>query len=206
MKKLALLFVHLFSLVCFSQTKLISHKSHSGSASDFRIAMKEGLFDIGDSNLGDVPYRTVVNASLDTVVYVSKGKSVMITSEHCKRVMKRAKDDGEGESTLWKAGRDTVFNHPLFSKNHSLDSIRMVLKNEYHFENDMDKVVFIGFDNKIKKYKKENRKRKKSGFFVFDAGSGFPPKFIFILALSFISGLVVYFTRKANSLEKALAQ
>lgn len=207
MKKLVVFILNIFSIVCFSQTKLISHKSHSGSNPDFRIAMEENLFDIGDSNLGDVPYRDIVNSNLDTVIYVSKGKSVMITSEYCKRVERRMRNKEDKElGTLWKAGKDTVFNHPLFSKNHSLDSIKMVLKSQYNFQNDIEKVVFIGFDNKVKKYKRENRKNRKSVIFISDGNSGFPPKFIFVVALAFISCLVAFFTWKANRYETVAAE
>ena len=207
MKKSVLFFLHIFSIVCFSQTKLISHKSHSGSNPDFRIAMEENLFDIGDSNLGDVPYRDIVNSNLDTVIYVSKGKSVMITSDYCKRVEKRRKEaEDKSLGAFWKAGRDTVFNHPLFSRKHSLDSIKTILKGQYNFQNDIDKVVFIGFDNKTKKYKKENRKSKKTGFFVSGNDPGFPPKFIFVVILAFISCLVAFFTWKANTYETAVTE
>lgn len=208
MKKLVLLFLHIVPIVCISQTKLISHKSHSGSNADFKIAMEANLFDIGASNFGDVPYREVKNSSLDTVIYVSKGKAVMITSEYCKQVEKRRKqEEDKTPGTFWKAGKDTVFNHPLFSKNHSLDSIKMVLKTQYHFQNEVDKVVFIGFDNKVKKYKKENRKYKKSGFFV-PAGNDtdFPSKFVFVVALALVSILVAFFTWKANAYETLVSE
>ena len=208
MKKLALLILTIVPLLGFSQTKRISHKSHSGSDAHFRIAMEEHLFDIADSNLGDVPYRDIKNSSLDTVIYVSKGKTVMITSEYCKRVEKRRKQDEEkGLGQLWKAGRDTVFNHSLFSKNHSLDSVKMVLKTQYHFQNEVDKVVFIGFDNKVKKYKKENRRNKKSVFPVStNTDTSFPSKFIFLMVLALFSCLVAFFTWKANEHEAMVAE
>ncbi|RZL30277.1 MAG: hypothetical protein EOO96_18460, partial [Pedobacter sp.] len=53
------------STVCFSQTKLIAHKSHSGSNANFRLAMNKNLFDIGQSNFGIV-VKTIKN-KVDTV-------------------------------------------------------------------------------------------------------------------------------------------
>ena len=38
-------------------------------------------------------------------------------------------------------------NHPLFSHQHSLDSIKSVLALQYNFQNSIDSVVFVGFDN-----------------------------------------------------------
>ncbi len=193
MRRLSLFFFSLFSIISLSQTKLISHKSHSGTTANFRIALDENLFDIGDSNLGDVPYREVKNAQLDTVIYISKGKSVMITSEYCKienRYDRINEDKSLGD--FWKKGADTVFNHPLFSKKHSLDSIKDVLKKQFHFKNDIDKVIFIGFDNKSEKH----RKKKSETIFNTDSNIDFPTKPFLILCLILLSTIVVYFTWK----------
>ena len=193
MRRMSLFFCGLFSMISFSQTKLISHKSHSGTNENFRIALEENLFDIGDSNLGDVPYREVKNAQLDTVIYISKGKSIMITSEFCK-IENRYNRINEDKSLreFWKKGTDTVFNHPLFSKRHSLDSIKNVLKQQFHFKNDIDKVIFIGFDNKSRKHPK-----KKSETIVnTDSNSDFPTKPFLILSIVLLSTIVVYFTWK----------
>jgi hypothetical protein len=144
------------TVISVAQTKLISHKSHSGSTENFRVSFENELFDIGNSNLGEAPDRFERNAKLDTVVYISKQKAIMITSEHC--VSANRYDHKIIKKTIWKAGKDTVYNHVLFSKKHSLDSIKKVLKEEYNFKNDIENVVFIGFDNKKtgKKRKKEN--------------------------------------------------
>jgi len=182
-------------MISFSQTKLISHKSHSGSDSNFRIALEKNLFDIGDSNLGDVPYREVKNAQLDTVIYISKGKSVMKTSEYCKIENKYNRiNEDKSLGNFWKKGTDTLLNHPLFSKKHSLDSIKNVLKQQFHFKNDIDKVIFIGFDNKA-----EKKKKKKSGMALNnDSNFDFPSKPLLVLCLVLLSSIVVYFTWKTT--------
>jgi hypothetical protein len=193
MRRFSLYFFCLFSTISLSQTKLISHKSHSGTNANFRIALEENLFDIGDSNLGDVPYREVKNAQLDTVIYISKGKSVMITSEYCKvenRYHRINEDKSLGD--FWKKGTDTVFDHPLFSKKHSLDSIKDVLKKQFHFKNDIDKVIFIGFDNKLQKH----RKKKSETILNTDSNPDFPTKPFLIFCLVLLSTIVVYFTWK----------
>jgi hypothetical protein len=37
----------------------------------------------------------------------------------------------------------------LFSKRHSLDSIKKVIKAQYHFKNPVEKTIFVGFDNNV---------------------------------------------------------
>jgi len=151
MKKL--IFYLFFASFLQAQTKLISHKSHSGTAANFRIAVTNNLFDIESSNLGVAPERIVRNAVLDTVIFISKDKQIMITSDFCNRENIYSK---KTEVTKWSAGKDTVFQHELFSNQHALDSIKQVLKNQFYFKNNIDKVVFIGFDNKKRKNKKKN--------------------------------------------------
>ncbi|RZK55325.1 MAG: hypothetical protein EOO87_08170, partial [Pedobacter sp.] len=53
------------SVTCVAQTKLISHKSHSGSNSNFRLALNKNLFDIEQSNFGLVT--KIIKNKVDTV-------------------------------------------------------------------------------------------------------------------------------------------
>lgn len=125
----------------FSQTKKIAYKSHSGSAGNFSIALSNELFDNG-SNFGMAPNPEIKNAQLDSVIFVSDSLVYLVTSEYCSyRSMPKSKP------RLWQAGREVAYNHPLFSKKHSLDSIRKVIRQYYHFENSIDKVIFVGYDN-----------------------------------------------------------
>ncbi len=170
MRKIIPLTILLFSAYSFSQTKLISYRSHSGNTSFFKEAVEKNLFDMGLSNMGEVPIRRVTNAQLDTVIYVSPNKSVMVTSEYCDTfplmqytdsltsdsVFENYKIRG---SRFWKAGKDTLYSHPLFSKKNKLDSIKHVLKHEYNFRNDIEDVIFIGFDNESKVSKEKKKKK-----------------------------------------------
>ncbi len=123
------------------QTKLIAHKSHSGSIATFETALRYSFFGLGSSNFGAAPTPIVTDSKLDSVIFLSDKRAVMITSNYCtnKRTSK---------SELWSAGRDTVLDHPLFSKKHRLDSIKGILQQNYFFRNPVENVVFIGFDNK----------------------------------------------------------
>jgi hypothetical protein len=147
MKRIFLfIFLSCNTLTAYSQTKLISHKSHSGSSANFKKALKENLFTIGESNFGMAPQRHVRNSKLDTVKLLSSNVAIMITSESC-----RWEDyDGRDRSneSVWSAGSDTVYDHPVFNAKNSLPEIKSKLKHEYFFANSIDSVVFIGFDGK----------------------------------------------------------
>ena len=134
------------AFVAHAQTKNIAFKSHSGSASNFRIAMETEEFNPEHTDFGMVARPRVRDAQLDTVIFVSNEKAIMITSEYCTRVNRTTREPASPQR-LWRAGADTVYNHPLFSHRHSLDSIISVLKSQYYFKNSIDKTIFIGFDN-----------------------------------------------------------
>lgn len=190
----------LFILTCLAataQTRLISHKSHSGSNATFAVAFKDNLFDIGASNLGEAPRRQVTTAKLDSVIYIAPGKALMVTSNYCS--YKSYGDETESPKTLWRAGRDTVYNHPLFSRRHALDSIRRQLKQEYYFKNDIDSTVFIGFDNKDAR--KSKKKKRSIAPPLYDNGR-FPSAPILVFALALLSavlGFVVHYHHKTSS-------
>jgi len=95
------------------------------------------------------------NAKLDSLIFTSDKKVIMITSEYCKY-----REDSEHQE-LWEAGKTVLKKHPLFSQNHHLDSIKKVLKTQYYFQNDIEEVVFIGYDNEKNTSKKRRKKRKK---------------------------------------------
>lgn len=143
---------HIFTLLLFSanitlsaQTKKIAFKSHSGSDEHFAIALENNLFDMEGSDFGAAPVRQVTSSQLDSVIYISKDEIYMVTSVYCKERYSREKND----TSLWYPGRRNVNGHPLFSKKHSLDSIKKVVRDHYYFNNPVEKVVFIGFDNGI---------------------------------------------------------
>jgi hypothetical protein len=142
MKKYRCLCTLLFAMTScisgFSQTKLIAHKSHSGSEASFHSAYKNNFFDLGNSNFGNIPDRTVTTASLDSLIFISDTIAIMVTSEYCKRLR-----DPKREKTIWRAGKDTVYNHPLFTKKYSIEHIRNYLKQYYHFQNPVDSIKII---------------------------------------------------------------
>lgn len=176
----------------FSQTKLIAHKRHSGT--DFHYALTNNTSDIKDSNFGDIIRTRVKNAQLDTVIFINDEKAVMITSEFCKEEFYIKPKDS---ISFWSAGKDTVYNHVLFSKKRKLDSIKHVLKTQYNFKNDIDKVVFIGYDNEKKVVKSKKKKKEFVPPLIIkskDNDNFNKPFFLYVvtISLSFLFSLFVY--------------
>ncbi len=145
MKKTCNLLALLISISFFSQTKLIAFKSHSGHSESFNKAVSENLFDANFSNLGIAPQKYVKDARLDSVIILNEKESILVTSSAHKRIIK-------GAVREWQPGKETVYNHGLFSKK-NIDSVKTVLKRDYNFVNDMDSVVFIEYDKESKSYK-----------------------------------------------------
>ena len=133
-----------FGTTAWTQTKLIAHKSHSGSAKSFKYSLHLKALSKGESNFGIAPQRMVRNSRLDTVRLLPDSRVVMITSESC-----YWEDHGgrpESNPELWSAGKDTLNGHPLFNAEHTPMEIRKTLQDEYYFTNSPSSVVLIGFD------------------------------------------------------------
>lgn len=132
-----------------AQTKFIAYKSHSGNKRHLNTALSRNLYSIGESNFGMAPQRMVRNSKLDTVILISEKKAIMITSEYC-----HYEDYGGGDRSngmLWGAGKDTVYDHPVFNSGKSVSEIKRTIKQEYFFANPIDSVVFLGFDGEYYK-------------------------------------------------------
>lgn len=154
MKNLSYL-VH-FALVFSScqilaQTKLISYKSHSGNMAYFEKNISEDSYNTNFSNLGAAPQRYVTNSKLDSVIIIDDKKSVIVTSNFCKI-------RGNANPEKWKPGRDTLYNHAVFS-NDNIDNVKKELKENYNFQNDIDSTVFLKYDKKTKEYKRITSKK-----------------------------------------------
>lgn len=186
MKTILFISAAIFSLSAISaQTKLISHKSHSGSNKNFSLALNGNLFNINESNLGHAPNRLVENASLDSVIYVSDNEVILVTNKHIVDSSEKTFD-----SAIWIPGRETLIDNPLFSKKNSLDSIKQVIKKQYNFKNDIDKTVFVGYDNQNKLIKKD--KKEKSIIPVTPINNDKPNKGLLILAIGLFSFLMTW--------------
>ena len=133
----------LFSTALQAQTKKIAFESHSGSPENFNITLTSDLFDSDNSDFGLPTPKEVKTYKLDSVIFISDTVSVVVKKEYS-RLFSAPQNSAKFTQTV----KDTVYNDPLFARQHSLDSIKTVLKTR--------KVVFIGFDNNKPADKKQN--------------------------------------------------
>lgn len=139
---------------------------------NFKLSLENGWLEHDNSNFGMAPNPRVEMANLDSVVFVSDSIAVMFTSKYCGREYDFYDTGYIGE--FWKAGADTVRNHPLFSMQHELDSIKRSLRRSYYFRNNTDKVKFIGYDNDkpTGQNLQQQQDRQKRELFPVSAGEG----------------------------------
>lgn len=143
--KINLLLVFLFTtFLCGAQTKLIAHKSHSGSRHSFSKAYEKNLFDINRSNFGTPGNSNIV--ILEAVIAVNDSVTVLKMKESnvCYPFGTSYKDLKESD---FKDKTHTLINHELLYKNNSLALIKSREKDEYPicFQNPIRKIEFIGF-------------------------------------------------------------
>jgi hypothetical protein len=140
------IFIFVLSFLCFSaqaQTKLISHKSHSGSKVTFKTALDANLFDISESNFG-APGWFDSTSRLDSIVHVNDSIALV----YRKSAMSGNWDEMRDEEK-WKPFIDTLVHHELFSQKHALQDIRMRMRQYYEFRNWVDDVKFVGYDDEL---------------------------------------------------------
>lgn len=182
MKNFSLLVV-LVSLSAMGQTRLISHKSHSGSTATFSTALENNLFDIGESNFGEP--RSEMRFTIDSIILQPDNSAIIISSEKDVWVT-------YGKSTIPLTGRDTVYNDPLLSKKHAKDSITWQLKAQGNHS-----PVLINYDND---------KTKKNSLPVVPNDNGTPNMPLMVAALALISlllGAAFYMLNKLKTVKVA---
>ncbi|MES2485174.1 MAG: hypothetical protein V4581_04395 [Bacteroidota bacterium] len=174
MKNLTFLFT-LLSVSAFSQTRLISHKSHSGSMATFNTALENSLFDIAASNFGapGSEMRFVV----DSVILLPDNRAVIISSEKDVWVT-------YPKSSVILTGRDTLYN-AMLSNRHNKDSLFRVLSQEGSY-----KPVLINYDNE--KPAPEPNREKKNTIVAPSGNDNFPNKPMLVAALALLSGVLAF--------------
>lgn len=187
MKQFVILLSLFISFVCNSQTKLISHKSHSGSAETFALAIENDLFDIEDSNFGYI-IRTENFVKLDSVIYISENKVVRVSSEYTQRYKNSNKQKCSADE-LTKIKKDTIIIKPKSTKKGlTVKDVKANLDSLKIYNNNLNETIYKGFDKKSKRQKK-----KKNLFFpIIPNFSNIPNSFFFIVILSLLSVLVYF--------------
>ena len=144
--KAVLLFLFCVS-IGYSQTKLIAHKSHSGSNATFGKALSSNMFGLEASNLGNPPeyYYEVV---IDSVVYVSPEKAIVVKTSY------------EVPTGFYKNVKDTINRQTVrvltqnakFRKGVAQDSIKAAAAKENSTRRiKTQQTVVTGFEKKRKK-------------------------------------------------------
>jgi hypothetical protein len=192
MKKLILALLVAFATIGNAQTKLISHKSHSGSNETFALAVENDLFDIVESNFGN-PIMTRDYKKLDSVIYLSENKVIRVTSEYTKRFRTTDREECT-KPELTKIRKDTVVIKPK-SVRKGLTIKELKTNSEFlKTYNDTAQTVYNGFDDKSKK---EKTKKKKSFVPLITSNKpNFPSYLLTIAVFSLLSVLVYYLSLK----------
>jgi len=140
MKKLIGIIACLFSITCFGQTKLISHRSHSGSNASFRTAVEHNLFDIGNSNFGLVEYYV---DKIDTVIMKAGDKIIILRKQY--RVV-----NGTARPATFTSDTLTKANAADFFSANNMDNLKAEIHKTYKNAVVDSTTRFIGFDKKFR--------------------------------------------------------
>jgi hypothetical protein len=142
MKTLLLAPLLLTTTLCSAQTKMIAHKSHSGSKRSFAKAYQNNLFDLKYFNFGLPGNNNLV--VLDTVVALPNGITLlkMRVSRVCYRYGTSYR---ELESADFESYTDTLRNNDLFNPKNAVATIKASKTFPVTFANPVQEVVFIGF-------------------------------------------------------------
>lgn len=177
----------LLSIPVFSQTRLIAFKSHSGHSEHFKTAVSENLFDANLANLGD-PKPYFQKSTLDSLIILDDQEGVLVASSISDLVF----DDEKREK---QPVREVVHKRVLFSKK-NIDSVKAILKRDYHFDNNVDSVIVVEYNKRKKSYKEVGSSIEKPKKDKSDKTRG--GLLIGILMLSGVSGLYSWKRNKRN--------
>lgn len=148
MKTFLIFILIIFSSVAFSQTKIIAHKSHSGSSKHFSKLLKKKGSSATNGNFGLPGNQNII--LLDSVIAVNDSITVLKIREsnvcypYYEMPNYKKLDDSD-----FKYKTDTLVNNSIWNKNNSEVFIRNAegSRNELRiwFENPFSEVVLIGF-------------------------------------------------------------
>ncbi|MBC7641207.1 MAG: hypothetical protein H7174_02525 [Flavobacterium sp.] len=186
-----LLFVVQFG---FSQTKLIAHKSHSGSNETFEIALENNLFD--NDNLGLGGMEVTDYTKLDSVIYIDKNKVILSSSNYTQRRMRSnicTKDE------LTKISRDTIIIKPKSQKiGITANEVLFHLDSLKYYQNDLTKAVYKDFDEKTKKKKGKKKNLVLPLIFNFPDISNY----FILISIAGILSVLLYFILSSLQIRK----
>ena len=129
-----------------AQTKMIAYKSHSGCAANFKKAIDDNLFDMGESNYGLGPATRYTLKKLDSVVYLNDSTALVKYSEGTMNCYFTPPSKAQllAQCQHWNSTTDTLY-HANIKKKKEVKAIKEILKKN-QYDNPIDSVAFIGFD------------------------------------------------------------
>lgn len=139
MRKTILINLFFITTICFAQTKVIAHKSHSGSKNSFAKAYQNNLFDIKDSNFG-LPEHKIQR--LDTIIAINDSTTVLKYRVSKTEYHIGTKFENIDDSDIIKKTQ-TLKNDRLINKKNTIKYIKSHASIFYNTP--IDEVVFIGF-------------------------------------------------------------
>lgn len=154
MKAFNFIIACLFSLTCFGQTKLISFRSHSGNVVNFRSAVEQNLFDIGNSNFG-IAIRHI--EKVDSVIRKNNNEIIILIKSYN---IAHPFGPKQYNKTYHKDIISKVQFPELFSAT-SVDGLKSAISNVYIRRNEsvtLDSALFIGFDKQTRQKGKSSKK------------------------------------------------
>ncbi len=165
MKPFILLLSCILSVLTFAQTPKIMHKRLGGTNENYLSVLEHEHSPIRQSNFGLPPTIHVKRAVIDSIIAVNESTVVVVTSHRVRQehqwenlaydtlsntfycpdsmIQKSLSYDSTG---LWKPGRDTLINHPVFSASLGCDQILAKLREDYQLYGATENVVFVGFN------------------------------------------------------------
>ena len=153
MKNIYLFLLLSLSFLGFSQTKLIAHKSHSGTNETFAIAYNNHLFDIDNSNLGEFKMDIVDYKTLDSVVLLPNNKVIRYTSEYTQRFYRLTQQKCSADEKA-RVKIDTISISSKTNKTKlTATEVKKKLDSLEVYKNQSSPIIFKGFNERSKRKK-----------------------------------------------------
>lgn len=147
--KIFLIFILIsFSSVVFSQTKIIAHKSHSGTSKHFSTLLKKKGSSATNGNFGLPGNQNII--LLDSIIAVNDSITVLkIRESNVCYPYYETPNYKKLDASDFKYKTDTLVNNSIWNKNNTETFIRNAEGSRHElriwFENPFSEVVLIGF-------------------------------------------------------------
>ena len=147
MKPITLILFLFTFILSQAQTKVIAHKSHSGSKNTFATAYANNMFNMNCSNFG---LEGNVNfVLLDTVIAVNDTTTLLKyrISNACYPFMTKFETLGD---ITYDRKTQTIVNDKLLIKSNTVSFLKLAPRYDFPigFQNPVEEIVFLGFKKK----------------------------------------------------------